>query len=65
MKTNLQTTTHIGIYSMLGGFLNIFQDVKLHEFMETFKGLTFGQLISILIPFAIGVWAIMHKGDKS
>ncbi len=59
-----QTSTHIGIYSIFGGFLNVFEDTKLQQFQEVFSSLTFGELFSILIPFAIGIWAILHNEDN-
>ena len=59
-----QTTTHIGIYSIFGGFLNVFEDTRLQQFQEVFSKLTFGELFSILIPFAIGIWAILHNEDN-
>lgn len=59
-----QTSTHIGIYSIFGGFLNVFEDTKLQDFRQVFSSLTFGELFSILIPFAIGIWAILHDEDN-
>jgi len=59
-----QTTTNIGIYSIFGVFLNVFEDTRLQQFQEVFSKLTFGELFSILIPFAIGIWAILHNEDN-
>jgi hypothetical protein len=64
MKTEFQTTTHIGLYSMFGGFLNIFKDIKTEDFIHTFSGLTFGEIFSMAIPFAIGLWAMLHDDQK-
>ncbi len=57
----LQTTTHIGIYTLFSGFLNVFQDVKLNEFWWTFKGLTYGELLAMVLPLLIGLWAIFYN----
>jgi hypothetical protein len=56
-----ETSTHIGIYSIMGGFLNIFQDVRVEEFLPVLKDLTFGQLFAMLVPFVIGLWSILHR----
>lgn len=59
-----QVSTKIGWLSMLGGFLAIYNDVKLTEFMTVFNSLTFGEVIAMLTPFIAGIWAIMHD-EKS
>jgi len=60
-----QTTTHMGMYSIFGGFLNAFENTKLENFGSALNDLTFGELFSIIIPFAIGLWAILHNEDKN
>jgi len=64
MKKKLQTTTHLGLYSMCGGFLNIFQNVKIEAFFDIFKGLTCGEAFGMFVPFAVGLYAIFHNEDK-
>ena len=56
-----QVSTNIGIYSIFGGFLNIFQDVKVEDFLDTFSGVTCGEAVSMLLPLVVGVYAILHK----
>lgn len=59
-----QTTTHIGFYSIFGGFLNAFENTKLEDFSKVINDMTFGEVFSILIPFLVGLWAIFHNEDK-
>jgi len=59
-----QTSTHIGLYSIFGGFLNVFKDTKLKDFTDILSGLTFEEIFAILIPFVIGIWSIKHNEDN-
>ena len=57
----VQVSTSAGWLTILGGFLVIYQDVKLVDFMSVFLDLTFGQVIAMIIPFASGVLGIVHN----
>jgi UDP-3-O-[3-hydroxymyristoyl] glucosamine N-acyltransferase len=61
----LQTTTHIGVYSMFAGFLNIFQDVKIEDFFEITHGLTFGEVIAAILPFLIGLYSMIYNEENN
>lgn len=56
-----QVSTNVGVYSIAGGFLNVFNDVKLEDFTNVLSNMTFGELIGIVIPFAVGLYSIWHK----
>lgn len=59
-----QISTNLGTLSILSGFLVIYQDVKIMDFMEVFKGLTYGDLTTMIAPFVIGLVAWAHNEDK-
>jgi len=56
-----QVSTNIGWLVILGGFLDIYQNVKITDFFTVFQGLTFGQIVGMLIPFLAGFGAILHN----
>ena len=59
-----QVSTNIGTLAILSGFLAIYQDVKIVEFMEVFKGLTYGDAVTMVAPFVIGIIAYFHNEDR-
>ena len=59
-----QISTGAGILTILAGFLAVYQDVRLTEFMSVFVNLTFGQVVTMLLPFISGIVAIAHNEDK-
>ena len=56
-----QVSTNIGWLVILGGFLDIYQNVKITDFFTVFQGLTFGQVMGMVTPFITGLWAILHN----
>jgi len=59
-----QISTNVGTLSILSGFLAIYQDVKIVEFMEVFKELTYGDVTTMVAPFVIGLIAWFHNEDS-
>lgn len=60
-----QQSTNLGVLAMLGGFLAIYQDVRVMDFFEVFKNLTYGDAVAMIIPFVSGLWAIIHNEDNN
>jgi MFS-type transporter involved in bile tolerance (Atg22 family) len=60
-----QTTTHAGVYSIFGGFLNTFNDVKVSDFVDTFNELTFGAIFVMLVPFIVGIVLMYYNEDNN
>ena len=56
-----QVSTNIGWLSIVVGILSAYNDIKLVDFMDIFKTMTVGGLVTMLSPIAIGVWAILHN----
>lgn len=59
-----QVSTNIGFISLIGGFLQIYQDVKVVDFFTVFQSLTYGEVVSMVAPFIAGVWAIIHDEKR-
>lgn len=59
-----QVTTNLGVISLFGGFLAIFQDVKVVDFFTVFNNLTYGDIMTMIAPFIVGLWAILHDESK-
>ena len=58
-----QVSTNVGWLAMAGGFLAIYQDVKILDFLTVFTNLTYGDAIAMAAPFVSGLWAIFHNED--
>lgn len=56
-----KVSTNVGLWSIFGGFLNVFSNVRVENFFEVFSNLTFGALAAMLIPFVAGIVSIIHK----
>ena len=56
-----QVSTNGGVLSLFGGFLNIFNNVKVEDFMDVFQNLTFGDVFTMGLPIITGIWLILHK----
>ncbi len=59
-----QVSTNVGVLTILGGFLAIYQDVKIMDFLVVFQNLTYGEFISMFLPIFTGGWAILHNEKK-
>lgn len=60
-----QVSSNIGVVSILSGFLSIFQNVKLIDFMEVFISLTYGEIFTMIMPFIVGIIAIFHNEETT
>ena len=56
-----QVSTTGGIFTLLAGFLAVYQDVKIMDFFEVFRGLTWGQVVTMVMPLASGLWMVLHN----
>lgn len=56
-----QVSTNAGLLAILGGFLAVYNDVKIIDFFVVFESLTYGEVIAMLLPFISGVIAIIHN----
>ena len=59
-----QVSTNAGWASMAAGFLNVFGNIQVINFLDTVKAMTFAQLLGALGPFAVGIWMIWHDEKK-
>ena len=59
-----QVSTGGGALSILSGFLAIYQDVPITDFMIVFKALTFGEVTTMVAPFIIGIVLLIHNEDN-
>ena len=59
-----QVSTTAGSLALLGGFLSVYNDVKVIDFFIVFQSLTYGEVVAMALPFISGVIAILHNEKK-
>jgi len=59
-----QISTTGGVLTVLAGFLAIYQDIKITDFFTVFQALTFGELVTMALPFVSGMWMFFHDEKK-
>lgn len=59
-----QVSTNVGILSILSGFLSVYQDVKIVDFMAVFANLTYGEVVTMAAPFLVGALAMFHNEES-
>ncbi len=59
-----QVTTTQGSAGIFTQFLTVFNNVKAAEFWPYIKGMTCGEIYTIVMPIVLFAWAILHDEDK-
>lgn len=61
---NLQVSTGLGITGLYNQLLIVFKDVQLSEFLPHLKGMGVDDLLVVIFPMILWVWAIIHNEDN-
>ena len=61
---NLQVSTGLGITGLYNQLLIVFKDVQITEFFTHLKGMGVDDLLVVLFPVILWLWAIIHNEDN-